>query len=276
MMERLSEEESNVGLFYDGSAFDREIRRLPAECPVELAITRRLLSRYASQASVVVEAGVGGGQYAEFLAGRGCRLTLVDVSARLLEYVACKLRMTGLGAQIERTCRVSATCIPEVADGEADMVLLLGPLYRLRSLERRRQAVAEAARMLHPGGVVIAAGLNRLCYLRDLLRLEPAEASRRLVFHEVFLRDGNLDPTCALPIGWAHLSTIEEFRSLFSPYFEQVSLTGAESFTVTCQARWRGLRSEEAEPWLDLVERTGASPEGLAQSDHFLFVGRKK
>jgi SAM-dependent methyltransferase len=276
MMGRLSEEESDIGRFYDGPAFDREIRRLPVECPVELAITRRLLSRYARQDSVVVEAGVGGGQYSEFLAGQGCRLTLVDVSARLLEFVACKLRLTGLGAQIVRTCQVSSTCIPEVPDGEADMVLLLGSLYHLRSLERRRQAVAEAARMLRPGGVVIAAGLNRLCYLRDLLRLDPAEAPRRLVFHEVFLRDGNLDPTCALPIGWAHLSTIEEFRSLFSPRFEEISLTGAEAFAATCQERWKGLKSEEAEPWLDLVERTGASPEGLAQSDHFLFAGRKK
>jgi SAM-dependent methyltransferase len=275
-MERLSEEESNVGRFYDGSAFDQEIRRLTAECPVELAITRRLLSRYAVPGAVVVEAGVGGGQYSEFLAGRGCRLTLVDVSARLLEYVACKLRLTGLGAQIVRTCQVSAACIPEVPDGEADMVLLLGPLYHLRSLERRRQAVAEAARMLRPGGVVIAAGVNRLCYLRDLLRLEPAEASRRLVFHEIFLRDGNLDPTCAPPIGWAHLSTVEEFRALFPPHFEELSLTGAESFAASCQARWKGLKREEAEPWLDLVERTGASPEGLAQSDHFLFAGRKK
>jgi len=27
--------------------------------------------------------------------------------------------------------------------------------------------------------------------------------------------------------------------------------------------------------WLDLVEQTAATPEGLGQSDHFLFVGRK-
>jgi ubiquinone/menaquinone biosynthesis C-methylase UbiE len=34
---------------------------------------------------------------------------------------------------------------------------MLGPLYRLCALDARRQAVAEAARILKPGGVLFAA-----------------------------------------------------------------------------------------------------------------------
>jgi hypothetical protein len=30
----------------------------------------------------------------------------------------------------------------------------------------------------------------------------------------------------------------------------------------------------EAEAWLDLIERTGQTAEGLGFSDHFLYVGR--
>jgi hypothetical protein len=37
----------------------------------------------------------------------------------------------------------------------------------------------------------------------------------------------------------------------------------------------RPLPAEQGELWLDLVEQTGTTPEGLGASDHFLFVGRK-
>ena len=30
------------------------------------------------------------------------------------------------------------------------------------------------------------------------------------------------------------------------------------------------------EPWIDLVEVTGTTPEGLGMSDHFLYIGRRK
>jgi hypothetical protein len=51
---------------------------------------------------------------------------------------------------------------------------------------------------------------------------------------------------------------------------------GVESFTAPWQDLFPSKPPEEAAAWLDLVEATGATPEGLACSDHFLFVGRKR
>lgn len=48
-----------------------------------------------------------------------------------------------------------------VGDGSADAVLLLGPLYHLTESEDRATALAEARRVLRPGGVLIAAGISR-------------------------------------------------------------------------------------------------------------------
>jgi len=62
---------------------------------------------------------------------------------------------------------------------------------------------------------------------------------------------------------------------LFEGKFEQVAFLGVESFTTPWQKIFSGLPAAEAEMWLDLVEETGGTPEGLGQSDHFLFVGRK-
>jgi hypothetical protein len=68
--------------------------------------------------------------------------------------------------------------------------------------------VEQAARILKPGGLLFAAGINRLAYLRDFFRLFPYVVLQRKAFYEQYLRDGNPDPEHAPPIGFAHLSTI--------------------------------------------------------------------
>lgn len=219
---------------------------------------------------------MGGGVYSEHLARRGCRLHLVDVSARLLDSVAERLRAAGLGGSIAGAARESAACLESLASGAFDAVLLLGPLYHLCAPEARRQAVAEAARILKPGGLLFAAGINRLAYLRDFFRMFPRVVGARRTFHEQYLREGNLDPGMAPPIGFAHLSTVAEFRELFAGAFDQVALAGVESFAMAWQPTLNDLTPEEAEAWLDLIDRTGQTAEGLGYSDHFLYIGRRR
>ena len=272
----MEQNEASVGRYYDTSIFEAELVRLTRDCPVERAITIRWLDRLAPASAVVAEIGVGGGLYSEHLARKGCRLHLVDVSARLLESAAERLRAAGLGACIAGATRESATCLASLPSGVFDTVLLLGPLYHLCALEARRQAVAEAARILKPGGLLFAAGIYRLTYLRDFFRLFPHVAAERRGFHEGYLRDGNLDPEHAPPIGFAHLSTSSEFRELFASAFNELALVGVESFSMASQPAWNDLPPEEAEAWLDLIDITGQTADGLSYSDHFLYIGRSR
>jgi len=274
-MSHLSEEESSVARHYNGAFFDDELARLPQECPVEMAVTQRWLRRVAKTGDVAVEIGVGGAHYTESLARLGCRLHLVDVSERLLDAAVEKLRRAGLEDRMAGRYHASGAKLQGLASESADLVLLMGPLYHLRSLAERQRSVQESARVLKRGGALFAAGINRLSYLRDLFRMNPALVSQRVAFHQQYLRDGNLDPEHAPPIGYAHLTTAQEFATLFEGKFEEVALLGVESFTTAWQKAFSGLPAAEAELWLDLVEETGQTPEGLGQSDHFLFVGRK-
>ena len=52
-------------------------------------------------------------------------------------------------------------------DETADAVLLLGPLYHLVEEEQRAQALAEAHRVMRPGGVLFAAGISRFASTLD-------------------------------------------------------------------------------------------------------------
>lgn len=250
------------------------------------------MQRFVPERCRVAEVGVGTGHYSEFLARRGCQLHLVDVSERLLEAAQGRLLAKELEACIAGVHHASATELP-LPDTSMDAVLLLGPLYHLRDLRERQRAVREAWRVLKPGGLVAAAGINRITFLRDMFRspdpfstaffgAEFANARRtseantdRQSFIGHFLATGTLDPQHAPPIGYAHLTTVAEFQELWTARFEELELVGTESFTSPWQDEWKPKSAEDIARWLDVVEVTGKTIEGMAYSDHFLFIGRR-
>ena len=102
-----------------------------------------------------------------------------------------------------------------------------------------------------------------------------APASQRVAFHHQYLRNGNVDPEHAPPLGYGHLTTPSEFLDLFGDRFEKMAFLGVESFTSAWQQIFGELHREEKEMWLDLVEDTYQTIEGIGQSDHFSISGRK-
>lgn len=272
---RLTAEQKYVAQHYDTSIFQFESDRLEKYCPVEFLITCRYLERYVPSGAISADIGVGVGHYAELLARKDCFVHLLDISPMLLRAAQERLERCGLTHRIKGVHRASATDLGCLESANFDVVLMLGPMYHLRGLEERQQAVKEATRVVKPGGLLFAAGVNRLAYLRDLFREKPNEVLARKRFHQGFLQDGKLDPEHAQPIGYAHLTTVSEFRSLFAAAFEELALVGAESFAAAWQAKLADLSLETKEAWLDLVEETGTTLEGLGQSDHLLFIGRR-
>ena len=287
---RLAGDADKVGRHYD-KICELEVSRLETSSPVEYGITLRYLKHYVPDGIVVAEVGVGGGQYSESLARRRCTLHLVDVSQGLLAAATARLNAQGLLDRVASATHGSATEMSFLASGTMDAVLFLGPLYHLSELAERQSAVAEAARILRAGGILFAAGINRLTYLRDMFRpieiagmqelVEKIQALFRREMHEggfpaEYLATGRIDPKHAPPIGWAHLTNVAEFRSLFAPGFEELALVGLESFTSPAPDHLNRIPAEDRELWLDLVEKTGATAEGLAYSDHFLFIGRRR
>jgi 2-polyprenyl-3-methyl-5-hydroxy-6-metoxy-1,4-benzoquinol methylase len=266
----------NVAQHYNQSGFEYESVRLQEYSPVEFAMTARYLNRWIPNRATVVDIGVGVGHYAELLAQRGCLLYLIDISQKLLDTTYTRLKTVNLDQQILKVQQTSATQLTAVETAIADAVLLLGPLYHLCSLPERESAVREAARLLKSDGLLFAAGINRLAYFRDLLRSQPEEVSDRLDFHQQFLQDGNVDPDHAPPLGYGHLTTQIEFHQLFATEFDQVAMIGLESFSAPFATTVHRLAPAQVEAWLDLVETTGQTPEGLVMSDHFLYIGRRK
>jgi SAM-dependent methyltransferase len=271
-MSKLAPNDEYVGREYDSN---HEEDRLEREDPIEYAITLRYLERYVPDGVTVADIGVGGAQYSALLAKRGCRLHLVDVSQHLLTSAAARLRERGLAAQIVTVQRSSATDLSHLPEGCCEVVLLLGPLYHLLTPEERMRAVAEAARLLRPGGLSFAAGINRLTYLRDVVRTDPNDFVRRPDFFRQFWLDGNLTPPDGQP-ATMHVTTVAELRAELGTAFEEVVLAGVEAFASKSEGRlaYLAATADTQAAMLDLVEHAGTTSEGLGVTSHYLYVGR--
>jgi ubiquinone/menaquinone biosynthesis C-methylase UbiE len=125
---------------------------------LELLRTRELPQRQLpSPPAMVLDVGGVTGVHAAWLAGRGDRVYLVDIVPR---HVRAGAEHGLVTAEVGDARRLTQ------ADASVDAVLLLGPLYT-SWLELGGSALAEARRVLRPGGVLLAAAIGRFMAVLD-------------------------------------------------------------------------------------------------------------
>ncbi|MBV9335941.1 MAG: 3-demethylubiquinone-9 3-O-methyltransferase [Solirubrobacterales bacterium] len=124
----------------------------PARVPF---LERALRSHFGEVGGLrVLDVGCGGGLLAEELASRGCSVTGIDPSQGSL--AVAREHAARAGWQIDyRPGVAEALALP---DSAVDAVICCDVLEHVRSA---RQAVAEAARVLRPGGLYLYDTINR-------------------------------------------------------------------------------------------------------------------
>ena len=102
----------------------------------------------------------------------------------------------------------------------------------------------------------------------------PERISEERAWLEPYVKTGNFpSQEAGVPPIW-HLTTIAEFRAEFTD-FQEIVLTGVELFARSHEENLLKLSPEQANIWLDLIEETGRTPEGLGMTGHFLYIGQK-
>lgn len=128
--------------------------------PLERARTRELLTRYLPHPpAVVLDVGGASGAYSFWLAGLGYEVHLVDIVPRHIEQARRVAQEDG--SLPLASMRVGDARQLDFASGFADAAILHGPLYHLPEREERLRAIAEARRVLKPGGVLLAFAVTR-------------------------------------------------------------------------------------------------------------------
>jgi SAM-dependent methyltransferase len=106
--------------------------------------------------AVVADIGGGPGRYALWLASLSYRLVHRDIMPLHVQQVTEAIAAAGFDVD----AAVGDARDLDLADASVDAVLLLGPLYHLDAAGRRA-ALAEAGRVVRPGGPVLGAAITR-------------------------------------------------------------------------------------------------------------------
>ncbi|OEV30003.1 SAM-dependent methyltransferase [Streptomyces nanshensis] len=143
----------DVMTYYESTFNEGERLSASADGRLEMLRTQELLRRYLQAATArILDVGGGPGTHARRLAEDGHDVLVVDPVPR---HVREAEQVPGCAAVLGDARELS------VADASFDVVLVLGPLYHLLERDDRAQALTEAYRVLRPGGLIAAAGINR-------------------------------------------------------------------------------------------------------------------
>lgn len=268
--------------------FDPKIRSYYDQVPEESRLqtgafqleelrSRELILRHApTPPAMVLDVGGAAGAYAFWLAEQGYDVQLVDAVPRLVE--VARSRNERASHRLSSCTIADARALP-APDDSADMVLLLGPLYHLVQPEDRRQALAETARVLRAGGILIAAGISRWASALDGLSREVLRDPDFARIVERDLLDGHHQNPTNRPdyFTTAYFHRPEDLRSEVADVGLDVEgLYGVEG------PGW--ILGDIAERWedpvrrhivVDVARKLESEPSVIGMSAHLIAVGRK-
>ena len=246
-------------------------RLLAGTSRLEFTRTQLIVQRFLPRPPArILDVGGGPGAYAYWLTHQGYTVHLVDAVPLHVE----QARAATNGYTVELG---DARSLRE-PDASADAVLLLGPLYHLTERSDRLRALAEAGRVLRPGGHIFVAAISRFASLLDGLREYRLDDPAFIRIVERDLQEGqHRNPENRLE--WfttAYLhhpdELVGEVRDAGLILAALLAVEGPGWLLPDFNARWRDDRRRHE--LLDAIARIEREPSMLGVSAHLLAVAR--
>ncbi|GAA4687269.1 hypothetical protein GCM10023347_48560 [Streptomyces chumphonensis] len=239
-----------------------------ADGRLELLRTQELLRRFLpAPPARVLDVGGGTGVHARWLVADGYEVELVDPVLRHVEQAA-------------QVCDASLGDARKLAAADAtyDVVQLLGPLYHLPSADDRRAALAEARRVVKPGGLVAAAAINRYASLFEHVTYAHLHAPRLQESIATILRTAVHDGRRGFTLAYFHRAEelAEELRACGLSDVQVYGIEGPAWSILKAVEQQSGVSPSDAlfDSVLTAARMAEPYPELLAASSHLLAIGR--
>jgi SAM-dependent methyltransferase len=257
---------------------DESSRLERPEGQIEKLRTQEILLRFLPQApAVILDLGGGPGVYSFWLAERGYQVHLVDGVPGHVTQAQEAASQRG-GPPLASVSLGDARWIDH-DDTSIDGVLLLGPLYHLTNRSDRILALREAHRVLRPGGVVVAAAINRfastIVALQEGLVIDPQfapiyEQDLRYGQHRNPTGDPKFFTTAFFHYPHELIDEIEEagFRNE-----TLLAVEGPARILKDFDEQW--FRPEIQEKLLRIIRLVETEPTLWGLSDHIIAIGKK-
>jgi S-adenosylmethionine-dependent methyltransferase len=237
---------------------------------IEFDITKRYLDEFIIGENLqIFDIGGGPGRYSIYLAEKGHKVTLLDLSKQNIE--VAKRKAFERGIILEDYIHGNALELGQ-SEQKYDVVLLMGPLYHLLKEAERKKAVEEALRLLKPNGMIIASFISNYAPIQDnLSQLFPMESFEGLL---AYLKNGeNKDKK-----GFTKAFFIDsnEARDLMKSFgLKEIIFAGIENILGCKEKEINLLEENEYRMWLEIGYYLSKDENVIGTSQHFLYIGRK-
>lgn len=257
-----------------------ESHRLEKSAPGKLEFERTLdvLYRHLPRPpAVVMDVGGGPGVYAEWLLENTYEVHLIDPVERHVEQA--RDRLSDITLPTVYSINQGDARKLDRDDNSVDVVLLLGPLYHLTKEADRHQALAEAHRVLKPGGRIFAAAISRFASAMDLLFFHHMDEEKlsAIVLNDLETGQHRNPHATTDYFTTAYFHRPEELKSeVHSAGFSGVKLLALEGPAWTAPQLEEIMRTPLRRDLLRRILRTTEEePSVIGASAHFLALGTK-
>ncbi|MDJ0959480.1 MAG: methyltransferase domain-containing protein [Acidimicrobiia bacterium] len=237
--------------------------------------TQHLLERtLPAPPATIVDIGSGPGVYSVWLAQRGYTVHAIDPVPHHVDQAL--ERAAASGVMLASATVADARAVALETD-TANAVLLMGPLYHLQERGHRLAALAEAHRVVRPGGVIAAAAIGRFASTIDGLdRGFIDDPAFSVMVEEAIATGRHHNPTndpAYFTTAYFHLAD-ELTQELVDAGFEHVAVHAVEGIAwLAPDFADRLADPQRRAKLLDLMDRVASEPSIIGVSPHLLAIG---
>lgn len=240
---------------------------------LEYEITKKVLIDYIGDNSEVLDVGGGPGRYSIFLAQKGHKVTLVDLSEKLVEQA--QENAAKAGVVIQKFIKGNVLDLIKILPGKYyDAILCMGPMYHLLEEFERKEAIKQCVSLLKPGGVLIVSFISAYAPIVDCLKAYPHEIKELKNRFLQYLSDGRHKNEFGFTD--AYFFNPESIETVFSEFsLKTIRIMAAEGLGAMCENSLMQLSEEDFQEWVDLLYKISDRKVIWGSCEHLLYIGRK-
>jgi S-adenosylmethionine-dependent methyltransferase len=263
---------NNVRNYYNKHVKEEDSRL--SEHPFEIPVTLNFIDRYLKPGDNIFDVACGTGRMAELLLDKGYLLGLNDLSDKNIELVKKRHQSNKNVLFIENNDALESK---RWNNTEWDAILILGPLYHLKSKEKRIKILELASHNVKPGGYVFSSFMTRIGAMVYGLKNNPGGILHNNGVKKLW--ETGTDDCFVEDTKWfvnAYFSHPEEV----SPLIKKTGLTplhlaGVEGIFGERFELYHQLDDNLKKPWMKFIIDNCETPHMICQSKHLLSVARK-
>jgi len=264
-----------INTFYNSTGMETD-RLEQYVFQLEKIRTQEIIKRWLKPQMTIADIGGATGVYSFWLHDQGHTVHLLDAATFHIEHA--KQIAEKQNKPLSSIRLGDARQLP-YTDELFDLVLLFGPLYHLQEKQDRVKAIAEAKRVLKPGGILLAATITQYASLFDGFWqgfIDDPEFEKIL---QQDLVDGNHSNPVNHPMYFtdAHFHTQKEIEAEFTDaVFSNFNILAIEGFGWLVPDFIKRWNDEQARnKMLDYIRKTESDPVMIGISAHVMTVGIK-